>query len=280
MNAARAAINTMIDLIERSPSSRDTLYATAIKMYPTQTPQQLFSHIKVGDNAYAKIQWGSKNFNTPSQSAGDPYGISDEQGRININGINTSNYQVLSALFELKGLSKKDADKLAQNIIYYDTTGSPAHGNKGRFYQNILELLEVPRMSQQIFDSIKDDVTVYGDIRRGLWINTDTANNDVIQAVARAASRINPTLNAANMIQKAYALRDGTDGASFAPDGGTTPVSSVANTAWPPALRDGKSNYYRIRAVGVDRVTATHTMIEAIIHYTPKGCQIIAWQRF
>ncbi len=86
---------------------------------------------------------------------------------------------------------------------------------KNRPYENILELLEVDGMTRQIFDKIKDDVTVYGDPQNGLWINTDTANNDVIQAVANAASRLNPSINASDIIAQAYAIRDGADGQSF-----------------------------------------------------------------
>ncbi len=214
--------------------------------------QDIFSHIDTGQNAYAIVQWPAKNFNTESNNSQLEYGIRDEEGRINVNAIGVANYQILSALLQLKGLSQSDADKLALAIVNYTGINAQVSNNnsflnlndsvlkpKNRPYENILELLEVDGMTREIFDKIKDDVTVYGDSQNGLWINTDTANNDVIQAVANAAARLNPSINAADIISQAYTIRDGADGQSFTADDGVGSIASITDPNWPAALQEG-----------------------------------------
>ena len=135
-------------------------------------------------------------------------------------------------------------------------------------------------MTQEILDKIKDDVTVYGNSQNGLWINTDTANNDVIQAVANAAARLNPSVNAGDIIAQAHTIRDGADGQSFTPDDGVGSIASINGPSWPAALQEGNSSYYRARVVGVDGDSGTRTVLEAVIHHTQGSPgEIISWQR-
>jgi type II secretory pathway component PulK len=152
---------------------------------------------------------------------------------------------------------------------------------KNRPYQNLLELLQVDGMTQEIFDKIKDDITVYGNAQNGLWVNVDTANNDVIQAVANAASRVNPSINPTDIIDQAYTIRDGADNQSFSPDDGVSSIASINDPNWPVALQEGNSNYYRASVVGVDGDSGMRTVLKAVIHRTQgasKG-EIISWQR-
>jgi hypothetical protein len=247
----------------------------------------------IGQKAYAVIQWPALNYNLGDNNPHQEYGLRDEGGLININTIGVNNYQILSALFQLKGLSQQDGDNLALAVINYTGINASASNNnpflnlnnpvlipKNRHYENILELLEVDGMTREIFDKIKDDVTVYGDLQRGFWINTDTANNDVIQAVANAASRLNPNVNAADVISQAYALRDGSDSLSFTADDGVGAISGINNPYWPAVLQEGVSDYYRARVVGVDGESGARTVLEAVIHHLPGTTgDIVSWQR-
>jgi type II secretory pathway component PulK len=291
--AARAGINTILDLLQRTPSPKDTLYTTGINIDQTKSPEDIFSHINTGQNAYAIVQWPAQNFNLGDNNPHLEYGLRDEGGRININAIGVTNYQILSALLQLYGLSQPDGDKLALAIINYTGINAQVNGNnsfmnmndsllkpKNRPYENILELLQVNGMTRQIFDKLKDDVTVYGNPQSGLWVNTDTANNDVIQAVAYAASRLNPSIIPATVIAQAYAVRDGADGQSFTADDGAVPIASVTTPSWPAALQEGVSNYYRARVIGVDADSGTRTVIEAVIQQTQGAPgKIIYWQK-
>jgi len=289
--AARAGINTVLDLLQRSPSSKDTLNATGISIDPTKSPEDIFSHIDAGPNAYAIVQWPARNFNTGATNPQLEYGLSDEEGRININAVGVAHYQILSALLQLQGLSQSDGDKLALAIVNYTGINAQAGNNnsfmslndsvlkpKNKPYENILELLEVDGMTREIFDKIKDDLTVYGDAQNDLFINTDTANNDVIEAVVNAQARLNPTINAGDYARTAQSIRDGADGQSFSADDGVQAISTDPN--WPPPLRDGISSYYRARVVGVDAGSGARTVLEVVIqHAQGAPGKIISWQR-
>jgi type II secretory pathway component PulK len=291
--AARAGINELLDLLQKSSSPKDTLYSTGIVLESSKSPVDVYSHMDIGQNAYVSVQWPAAGFNIGGGEPHLEYGLRDEGGRININTIGTNNYQVLSALLQLKGLSQADGDKLATAIVNYTGINAAASNNnsfmnldhsalapKNRHYENVMELLEVEGMTKEIFDQIKDDVTVYGDFQRGFWINTDTANNDVIQAVANAASRVNPSINAADIISQAYAIRDGADNLSFTPDDGAGAIAGVNNPYWPAALQEGISSYYRARVVGVDGDSGARTVLEAVIHHLPGTAgEITSWQR-
>ncbi len=291
--AARAGLNTMLDLLQRSPSGKDTLYSAGISIDPTKSPEDIFGHIDTGENAYAIVQWPARDFSTGGTNPQMEYGLGDEEGRININAIGITNYQILSALLQQKGLSQSDGDKLALAIINFTGVNSVVSNNnfsmtlddsvlkpKNKHYENILELMDVQGMTKEIFDKIKDDVTVFGDVQNGLWIDTDTANNDVILAVASAAARLNPSINATDITTQANTIRDGADGISFTSDDGVGSITTVNDPNWPAALQEGVSSYYRARVVGVDGDSGTRTVLEAVIH-RPQGSpgEIVSWQR-
>ena len=279
--------------MQRSPSTKDTLYSTGIIIDQTKSPEDIFSHIDTGQNAYAIVQWPARNFNLSDNNPHLEYGLRDEEGRININAIGITNYQILSALLQVQGLSQSDGDKLALAIVNYTGTNASVSNNnsfmstndstlkpKNKHYENLLELLEVDGMTQEIFDKMKDDITVYGDLQNGLWINTDTANNDVIQAVANAAARLNPSVNAADIITQAYAIRDGADNQSFSVDDGVGSIASMNDPNWPAVLQEGNSNYYRARVVGVDGDSGTRTVLDVVIHHAQGApAEIVSWQR-
>src|SRR5271167_4817528 len=59
--AARAGINNVLDLLQRSPSTKDTLYSTGIGIDQTKSPSDIFSHMDVGQNAYAIVEFSARN---------------------------------------------------------------------------------------------------------------------------------------------------------------------------------------------------------------------------
>ncbi len=267
--AARGGMNMVMGHLQKSPLTKNTLYASGISFDQTKSPQDVFSHMAMGEHTHADVQWLAFNFNTYDEPYG-AYGITDEAGRININAINDLNVSILTALFQLYGLSPTEANRLSFAVLDYA---------KKKRYQHVLELLEVEGMTQEIFDRMKSDVTVYGDVQRGLWINTATASNNVIQAVANAASQLNPAVNASYVASQAYELRDGPDGESFTEDDGMGSLAGIDDPNWPAALQEGDSGYFRVRVVGVDAPSGTRTVLEAVVHRTSQACEIVSWQR-
>ena len=123
-------------------------------------------------------------------------------------------------------------------------------------------------------------MTVFGNTQNGLWINTDTANNDVIQAVAYAAARVNPSINPNDIIRQACSIRDGADSQSFTSDDGVSSIASLSDPNWPAALQEGVSSFYRARVVGVDQESGTRTVLEVVIHHLQgAGEEIVSWHR-
>jgi len=290
--AARAGLSKVLDMMQRSPTSKDTLYATAISIDAAKTPADIFARIDTGPDTYAIIQWPARNYSTGDSKSPLEYGLRDEAAKININAINVTNFQILSALLQEQGLTQPQADKLAMAVVNYTGTGAATTNGaffdmddallkpKNKPYENLLELLEVNGMTKEIFDKIKDEVTVYGNAQNGLWINTDTADNAVLQAVANATSRVNPSITAADIISQATTIRDGADSQSLTQDDGATSIASITNPNWPSALQEGKSGFYKARVVGVDKASGTRTVLEAVISGPQGGAgEIVSWQR-
>ena len=277
--AARAGINVMMDLLNTSPAVQDTLYSCGISIAKEKSPKEIFSHIEVDEQAYASVEWEGSGYGSSDRISW--HGLQDEQGKININAINDGNYQILSSLFEIKGLDRSQADALALAIVMYKGVLEP----KQKPFDHILELLEIEGMTKDFFDKIKQDLTVYGDAQNGLWINVKVANDEVLQAVVLAAKRVNPDVNTTAILTKAYSIRNGADGIPFTGDDGAassideSPDGGILN--WPPALRMGNSNYLHARVTGVDKITNRRTVIDVIINRTQGFGQnrIIGWHR-
>ncbi|MBI4310046.1 MAG: general secretion pathway protein GspK [Candidatus Omnitrophica bacterium] len=292
--AARGGISRVMDLMDKSPAKKDTLYSAGIDIPSGKVPQDIFSHMDVGRRAYAMVQWPAGGLGEQDGKPRLVYGLQDEQGKININAINENNYQILSALFELKGLSRTQADGMALAMVHFIATGDQRAGAgwladgdwrpvlkpKNRPYDHLFELLEIPGMTGKLFDQIKDDVTVYGESQNGLSVNMDTANDDVVQALANAAARLDPSSGADAIVRQARGVRDGADGKPFTEDDGTGIFSADARH-WPPALRQINSEFFRARVVGIDAGTGARTVIEAVIRRPPGLAknQIVGWHR-
>jgi len=121
------------------------------------------------------------------------YGISDEQGRININ---TADRKVLSRLIEaVLGKDSIAADKIATGIVdwrqlgeseivgffsdeYYSQLDQPYKPTKSRF-QMLEEIKQVKFISEADYFKLKDFITVYGDGR----VNANTASRVALIAI-------------------------------------------------------------------------------------------------
>ncbi len=293
--AARAGVNYVLDLLNTSPSNSDSLYSAGINIPKSKTPKEIFSHIDVGEHAYAIVEWKGGSYAGAEQSQYH-YGLQDEQGKINVNAINGTNYQILSSLFQLDGLSRAESDRLALAVSSFKETGQmPNVGMDGfslkddgqgglkpknKPYENLSELIEVGGMTKVIFEKVKNDLTVYGEAQNGLRVNVNTASNRVLQALTRAAKGDNPLADTSRVVLMANLLRDGNDGISFTADDGQGMLSESI-PFWPPSLQVYKSSYLRARVEGVDELSGTRSVVEAVIERTPgfASNKIVGWQR-
>jgi general secretion pathway protein K len=80
--------------------------------------------------------------------------VQAEAGKINVN---FADKDLMSRLFQFAGLSKGDADALADEVVARRAAASPT-----RAFKSLDELLTVPGMSQALFERLVPMLTVYG----------------------------------------------------------------------------------------------------------------------
>lgn len=123
----------------------------------------------------------------------EEYGLVDEERKININ---KAPYAVLKNLFVMAAeLSDEDAGIIADCILdwrdrddslrkdgveedYYSFLSKPYHCKNGDF-ESAEELLQVKGVGPEIFNKVKDFITIYGDGT----VNINTADSEVLQII-------------------------------------------------------------------------------------------------
>lgn len=201
---AEAGVNTAILELKRK-DEQDNYYA--LNEGWSNNPA-VFDNTAVGTGSFTI----SYNY-TGSSELKPRYGLLDETGKININ---TSDRKVLSRLLEkVAGLNRERALDLAHCIIDWRDADSffqhPQYGAEDSDYKNLNEpyeskdsdfqvkeeLLLIRGMGQEVFDSIKDFITVYGEGK----VNINTAPRQVLLALG---------LNG-GLIEKILSFRKGDD---------------------------------------------------------------------
>ncbi len=130
-----------------------------------------FNNVSIGGGVFSAIK------DPASPDAASQYGLMDEEGKININ---RASQQVLKNLFEkIAQADPKDADALADSVIDWRDADDGAHkdGKENDYYESLEhpyscknsdfevkeELLLVAGVTPEIFDAVKDHITIYGE---------------------------------------------------------------------------------------------------------------------
>ena len=177
--------------------------------------EDAFKERKVGEDGFFSVRY---KISDPSEDAEVRYGLVDEERKININ---TSSNLVLKDFFERVGkLSSQDSADIAASIIdwrdendvpesggaendYYSTLGYPC---KNKAFEVLEELLFVKGITPEVFDKIKDKITIYG---TGV-VNINTAETLVLEALGLTES----------LAEKIIHFRKGDDGKEATDDDG------------------------------------------------------------
>ncbi len=121
----------------------------------------------------------------------------DENGKINLNGINDENREILINFFVQKEIDIFDADIIVDSILdwvdtddlihfngaedkYYETLSEPYKVKNAPFH-SIEELALVRGVTPEIFESVRDDITVYGNNQ--INININFASKEILSSV-------------------------------------------------------------------------------------------------
>lgn len=134
------------------------------------------------------------------------YGIIDEERKININ---KTKRIVIERLFKIVGLREMEAQNLSASIVDWRDGDSelsiPLGSAEDRYYRNLKESYEakdmdfevleelflVKGMNREIFDKIKDSITIYGEGR----VNINTAGEEVLLSLGLLESVVNKILS-------------------------------------------------------------------------------------
>lgn len=179
---ARAGVERAIIEVESDETKEyDSLYDS------WSTNDAVFSNVPFGGGAFSVVKAG------PSGESKTQYGLTDEESKININ---RASHDVLKNLLEKEaGVEPKEADVIADSILDWIDEDDSLHkdGREDDYYQLLLEpypckngalesieeLLLVAGMTREIFDKVKDIITIYGD---GI-VNVNTASVRVLEAL-------------------------------------------------------------------------------------------------
>ncbi len=291
---AWAGIIYAIDQIQQDSgdpvsNQQDTLYDCAVPSHQGKTPEELFKEQTLRDG-YFTVQHFEKNAAPAAPKTF--YGLRDEERKINVNALTPENVMILSALLADLGSDEGIAQTIAFSVLDWkdedDTIGKEGYGVEDAYYMGLdnpyhcknrpldskEELLLVKGMTPEIFDQVKDFVTIFPQ-RGNLKINLDTVSEKVLRAAAGAFSG-SPTntesSDADSLVRKMLEYRRGEDGEESTADDRLIDLNPMALNAKETVLflmvsqfQTRRSDYIHIQSHGVEQNRDVRTQIDAIV---------------
>ena len=227
---AKAGIFRALERIPKDYNGFDSMAQCGVQLKPEETLEGLFDKVPLGEGFFSVGDDGV---------SGHRVGIADEDGKININ---RAGQTVLAALLESAGGvgDESKAWEMAGNIMDWrdpDHASLAQNGSEGDYYENLPhpyvwadrdagpvlnkdfrsleELLLVKDMTPEIFNKIKNDITIFGnDVP--IKVNINTAPKEVLAAMAMSV-RI-PAAESADIAGRIFDERSGEDRQDGTPD--------------------------------------------------------------
>lgn len=121
----------------------------------------------------------------------------DENGKLNINGVTTENREMFIRFFNKKGIDVLNADVIVDSMLdwidpddlthingaedkYYESLPEPYKAKDAPF-SSIEELMLIRDVTSEIFESIRDEITVYGD--KQIKINVNFTTEEILASL-------------------------------------------------------------------------------------------------
>lgn len=229
--------------------------------------------------------------------------LSDEESKINVNALSTQNYKIFEELLKIAGVNQEDARKIAASTVdWWDEdhdptdppfgeeegyqTLAPPYQCKNRPFDSLEELLLVKGMTTDIYDQVKDFLTIYPLRPVGLAVNFQTASEQVLKALARSVGGplTNTSLEDADSMARKiveYRREDVRPGGSSLT--GMAPAMKAGLNAKERAVFLTLSNYFlttsnflRVRVKGTENKKGVHLRIDAVVNRD--NLAIVAWR--
>lgn len=290
---AAARINE--DSKDEKMSQIDTAYQCGFMINEGVSVEKLFKHIAVPGGYFNIVN----SWQRPQDQA--RYGLSDEESRINLNGVTAADYLVLKFLIMDAGFDEKDAQTISSSVVDWVDRDSivfnEPHGNeearegaaqavKNAPFQSVYELLLIKGMTPEIFKAIKDHVTVFPQ-NGPLTLNFNTATPLALRSLARnfAGDRTNTTVSDADsLVEKILRHRRGFDGIDGTSDDRVIEINDLrlgsrenSIMVWMQGYQTRISNFLRLGVSALDEKSSIVYRAEAVLNR--QGGNIVYWHR-
>ncbi len=290
------------DAADTTTNTFDSLYQCGISLKEAQTPEDIFKHVPLGEGYFDIGFLSQAGQETESKMV---CGLEDEERKININAISAQNDKVLAQLIALFGFDENTALMIAASVADWrdadsalanDTFGAEddfymslaqRYHCKNMPFENLEELLLVRGMTPEIFEKIKNYLTVFPIDAAIPRVNIDTASEIVIRALGRSVSGAltnTETADADSLAQKVIAFRRGADGEDATADDRLVDMNELGLNQKEEVIFlaiqnqiTKTSNYFRIHARGADEATSASSQIEAVVDRD--DLSVVFWRR-
>lgn len=262
----------MEDSRDKDSQGSDTLFQCGVHL-EGETLQEVFESVPARNGSFT-VGYRSAD---PGVDSGMVFGFRDEERRLNLNGLDPQNYRIFQELLMILDVDPQTAQTIAASTVDWQDADQealkPPYGEEGDGYQrlakpylcknrpldHVSELLLVKGMTPEIFDKVKDFVTVFPKRAGRLTVNFNTAPLEVLQALGRsvAGPQTNTTPDDADgMARKIVDFRAGGDGSPMTGDDRAVDAKTVAFNSKERAIFQTISPY-RIQVSQVLRITVT-----------------------
>lgn len=297
ISALRYAVALIeLDTKDAEGTKTDTFYQCGFWLKEGITPEMLFKRVTV-PGGYFEIVPSWQRDEGPRR-----YGMSDEEGRINLNGVSAADHQILKYLVLDAGFEKDTAETITASVVDwvdeddqvfnepYGQENDPAKPSpvliRNRKFENVQELLLIKGMTTEIFTAIENDLTVFPQAN-GLTVNLNTATPRVLRSLIRSftGNRTNTEISDADSLaEKLLRYRRGSDNLDGTDDDKGIESQDLRLNAREMSLmsqlegyRTRVSNFLRMGIRAVDEESKVEYLAEAII--SRQTGKVVYWQK-
>ncbi len=291
--AAFGGLIYAVDFIKRDAEDQetrnfDTLYLMGLKLEEGDKKEELFQDIELGEGVFSIYFEENQNGETIRH-----YGFHDEESKINLNGIKKQNIGALVELIKLFDVEEERALAIAYSVIdwqdkdeqlsdeiygaegdYY--SGSiPTYSCKNKPFDTVDELKLVRGVTEDLFENIKEYLTVYPKNATNLKVNYDSASETVLKALMRsmAGQRSNTEIaDADSLVEKMLTYRRGDDGIQATEDDerieiGQMQLNAKERTVFltSQSYVTKKSRFLHLLVSGIDHSSGAESILEAVV---------------
>ncbi len=205
----------------------DNAFACGVQLADGQKPENVF---KGALSNKGRFEIATQRLD--GESLKTYFGLSDEDGKLNLNALKLENYGIFKELLITVGVPEKEALRISQAVVdWLDEDSRPVSGNtneeegpflsgknrinvKNRPFDNPVELMFIEGMTQEIYQKIAGFITVFPRRTERIQINLSMAPKEVLLAVAQnlSGALTNSSLtDARSLIDKILVSRSGPD---------------------------------------------------------------------